>query len=197
MPASFHYLVKAKLIRSSKSNTQNLIEFEKCFEHENPIIAREQAFNHYQNYIDVLLEGKGKKYISDIQARIDLYTHIDSGTAQSVCNNKLKIDFNDDIDKGISIYMVSDKAFYSENIKVSSGDRFLIHSIEHFDKNDLSILLEGVLTEYEFYKYFDIDTVNNLQTIDFTKCGFSNIGKKTILKTPFDWSQWHKNLEIK
>ena len=80
MQASFHYIVKAKLIRFIKGNEIDFLEFEDKFENETPILARENAFKHYQNYIDVLLQGKGKTYISDRQTREELNSFIDPGT---------------------------------------------------------------------------------------------------------------------
>ncbi len=197
MPNPFYYIVQAKLIRSSKSNTQNLIEFERSFEHENPITAREQAFNHFQNYIDVLLEGKGKKYISDIQARKEIYTHIDSGTAQTFTNSKLKLSFNDDYDKGISIYLVIDTPIDNGDINMTVGDHLLIHSIEHFDKNDLSVLIEGLLCENRLYTHYGFESTGYKSNVDFSKIGFSEYGCRTVLKTPFDWSKCDEVLAIK
>jgi len=187
MSHPFHYVVKSKLIRSSESNTQNLIEFEKVFEHDNPIIARRQAFNHYQNYIDVLLEGKGKKYISDIQARRDLFTHIDSGTAQTFSNNKITLDFNDDYDKGIGIYLINDKSVKYKDIDLIAGEKYLIHSIEHFDKRDLIAMIEGLICEKCLYKYYGYNFKGYNSIVDFCKFEFSQFGSRSILKTPFDW----------
>ena len=197
MSYPFHYIVQSKLIRSSESNTQNLIEFEKSFEHEEPIKAREQAFNHYQSYIDVLLEAKGKKYISDIQARKELYPHIDSGTAQVFSNNKLKLNFNDDYDKGISIYLVVDKAVQTDELEVSVGEHYLVHSFEHFDKNDLSVLINGLLTEFELFKQFEFAPEGYNSMVDFSRIGFPECGCKSILRTPFDWSKWNEILGVK
>jgi len=56
MKAAFHYIVRANIIRNG--NEIGFENFEENFENENPIIARGQAFNYYQNIIDVLLEGK-------------------------------------------------------------------------------------------------------------------------------------------
>ena len=61
MKVAFHYIIKAKLIRFTEGNGIDFSEFEEKFEDENPIIAREKAFNRYQSYIDVLLENKNKK----------------------------------------------------------------------------------------------------------------------------------------
>ena len=49
MQSSFHYIVKAKLIRFIKNGEIDFLEFEDKFENENPILAREMAFKHYQN----------------------------------------------------------------------------------------------------------------------------------------------------
>ena len=69
MKAAFHYIVKAKVIRSSTSNELQFSEINKKFDNANPIIAREEAFRFYQNWIDILLQYKGKEYLSDEQAR--------------------------------------------------------------------------------------------------------------------------------
>ncbi|MGN6297575.1 MAG: hypothetical protein ACTHM7_12390 [Ginsengibacter sp.] len=61
MKAAFHYLVKAKLIRKKGDNELDFEEISKTFEDENPIIAREEAFDYFQNLIDILLQHKGKE----------------------------------------------------------------------------------------------------------------------------------------
>lgn len=54
------------------ANELNPVEVNEIFKNENPIIAREQAFNFYQDYIDVLLESKGKSYISHEETEKEL-----------------------------------------------------------------------------------------------------------------------------
>ena len=70
MKAAFHYLVKAKVIRKKEDNELDFVEINKKFENENPIIAREAAFRFYQSWIDILLQYKGKVYVSDKEARV-------------------------------------------------------------------------------------------------------------------------------
>ena len=79
MKAAFHYIVKAKLIHQIKGNEFDFKDINKTFENENPIIAREEAFRHYQSWIDILLQHKGKEYTSDKQARKDLISFIEPG----------------------------------------------------------------------------------------------------------------------
>jgi len=57
--AAFYYEVRTKLIRRMKESGEiEFLQVEKKFENESPIIARNLAFEHYQNYIDVFLETK-------------------------------------------------------------------------------------------------------------------------------------------
>lgn len=71
MKSKIFYHLKGTMFRSKKNET-NLIEINEIFEDENPIIAREKAFNAYQNYIDVFLQAKEKEYISYEQTVIEL-----------------------------------------------------------------------------------------------------------------------------
>ena len=84
MKAAFHYIVKSKRIDFNSSNKINFVEYEQIFENENPIIAREKAFSHYQSIIDVLLQAKGKNYQSDKQTRKEILTFIDTGTSTKI-----------------------------------------------------------------------------------------------------------------
>jgi hypothetical protein len=81
MKAAFHYTVKAKLIRQTKGNELDFEEISKKFENKNPIIARDEAFHYYQSWIDILLQHKGKEYVSDGEARKDLVTFIEPGAS--------------------------------------------------------------------------------------------------------------------
>jgi hypothetical protein len=52
MPAVISFIVRAKLIRSLKDSDTDFISFEDKL--QNPIIAREESSNHYQNFIDII-----------------------------------------------------------------------------------------------------------------------------------------------
>jgi len=103
--AAFHYVVKAKLIRHIKGSGEiEFLQFEDKFENENPIVARDLAFKHYQNYIDVLLEAKHKKYISDKQAREELISFIDPGTKTKIQLGESEVEFSDTFGNGIGVF---------------------------------------------------------------------------------------------
>ena len=96
MKAAFHYIVKAKLIRQTEGNELDFEEINKKFENENPIIARDEAFNYYQSLIDILLQFKGKiKSISDIEARKELISFVEPGaTAKLEIDGKAVIEYD-------------------------------------------------------------------------------------------------------
>lgn len=58
--SNFYYQVKRSLYRS-KGNQEDLIEINEIFKNQEPILARERAFDVYQNYIDVLFGYANKK----------------------------------------------------------------------------------------------------------------------------------------
>ena len=144
MKASFHYVVKAKLIRLIKENEIDFFEVEEKFENENPIIAREKAFNHYQNLIDVLLQGKNKKYFSDKQARAELTSFIDPGTKTKIQIGDKEIEFSDSFGNGIGVFIVIDKPMIDK-----IGDEYLIHGIGRMScSDDPQSLMDGLNHEY-------------------------------------------------
>ena len=61
MKAKFFYLVTGSMFRYKKDET-NLIIVDEVFIDDIPIIARENAFNYFQSYIDVLLESRGEVF---------------------------------------------------------------------------------------------------------------------------------------
>ena len=58
--SNFYYQVKRSLYRS-KGNQEDLIEINEIFKNQEPILARERAFDVYLNYIDVLFGYANKK----------------------------------------------------------------------------------------------------------------------------------------
>src|SRR5574343_86298 len=129
MQTSFHYIVKAKLIRFIEGNEIDFLEFEDKFENEIPILARENAFKHYQNYIDVLLQGKGKTYISDRQAREELNSFIDPGTTTKITIGESEVDFNDSFGNGIGVFMIIDNPKEDVVYDDKVGEEIFIHGI--------------------------------------------------------------------
>lgn len=136
MKAAIHYVVKAKLIRLIKGNEIDFLEFEEKFESENPISAREKAFTHYQNFVDVLIEAKGKKYFSDKQARTELTSFINPGTNTKVKMGDKEIEFSNSIGNGIGVFMVIDQPIEDKIFEDRIGEEYLIHGIGRINFSD-------------------------------------------------------------
>lgn len=201
MKASFHYVVKAKLIRCKENKEIDFLEFEDKFENENPILARENAFEHYQNYIDVLLEGKGSRYVSDRQAREELDSFIDPGTTTKITIGETNIEFSDNFGNGIGIFMVIDNAINDNKV----GEEFFIHGIGNIGSSSYNTdtIIYDLVNEFDYYKYFKYDTKDKeIQIVYFNREewaegylgngewleGYSEPNTHQILKTPFDWT---------
>lgn len=214
--AAFHYVVKAKLIRHIKGSGEiEFLQFEDKFENENAILARNLAFKHYQNYIDVLLEGKQKKYFSDKQARDDLKSFVGPTRNETLVFGETEIDFSNTFNNGIGVYLIinnplpvtdyiepytipGDKYTYSNLPADKQNDEIFIHGIGNIgcDTNSLIFELEK---EYEYYTFYNYDTDN--QVIEVVYCnsneweeGYREDEPATyiILETPFDWTDLGK-----
>lgn len=196
MKASFHYTVKAKLIRYIKNGEIDFIEFIEKFESQNPIEAREKAFNYYQNYIDVLLLAEGKKYHSDREARKYLTSFIDSKIIKNIQNGEDEDDFGNSFGNGIGVFMVIDESKPDSVNDDRLGDEIFIHgigNISYLSDNTDSIIFE-LQHEYDYYKHFNYDTKNKeLNVVYCSRAeweeGYRDDEPSTynILETPFDW----------
>ena len=209
MKAAIYYIVKSKLIRRIKQNGEiEFLEFQEKFENENPIISRTQAFNHLQSYIDVLLESKGKNYISDKQAREELKSFIDPSLNINI--NKDDVDFINSLSYGIGVFMIINKPIDLE-IPFSLIDKEIcIHAIgeRYFGNYDPDSIMSNLVEELEYYNHFNYET-NELKT-EILFCdsnewteGYLGNGEwkdesyiepnfRTILKTPYDWTGLEK-----
>lgn len=196
MKAAIHYVVKAKLIRLIKGNEIDFLEFEEKFESENPISAREKAFTHYQNFIDVLLEAKGKNYFSDRQARTELTSFIDSGTSTKVKIGDREIELSDSFGNGIGVFMVVDQPIEDKIFEDKIGEEFLIHGIGRISfSDDPQSLMDALNHEYWYYEQLNYDTKNHKQNIDFYEYDIAETEPNEILETPFDWTGYDKPQE--
>lgn len=201
MTAAFHYIVRAKLIRYIKGSEIDFLEFENKFEHENPNIARENAFKHYQNYIDVLLEGKNKSYISDKQARKELNSFIDIGTQTKIKIGENEVEFNDSFGNGIGVFMVIDKPKPDVVYDDKSGDEIFIHGIGNISYlgEDPDRIIFELQREFDYYKHYNYDTKDKETQVvycsrDEWEEGYRENEPATysILKTPFEWEGYEK-----
>lgn len=199
MKAGFHYAVKAKLIRYKSADEIKFLEFEEIFENEIPVLAREAAFNFYQNYIDVLLEGKGKKYFSDKQAREELKTFITTGAKTKFKFGDEEIEFDDSQGNGIGIFLVIDipQERSQEIFSLKEGDEFLIHGIGNLissSYNTDSVIMD-LAEECELYDHYSYYTKGKTKEVvycsrDEWEEGYREDEPATykILETPFDWT---------
>lgn len=189
MKAAIHYTVKIKLIRPSEDDTIDFIESEQEFKDDSPIIARENAFRYYQNYIDVLLQGKNKKYISDKETRKELQSFIDHATSTKVKIFDHEYELNDSYSNGIGIFMVIDTPIEDKIFNDKIEDEFLIHAIGRLGwSEDPQYLMDALNHEYLYYEHFNYSTKNYEQVIEFYDYDGATTDSNRILKTPFDWT---------
>lgn len=194
MKAAIHYVVKAKLIRYINADDINFIDVEEKFENENPILARDSAFNFYQSYIDVLLQSKGIKYESDKQARKEIQSFIDTGTSTKINIGDKVIEFADSIGNGIGVFLVIDKPIEEvhESTQDNIGDDWLIHGIGSIGRfSNPQSLMDGLTTEYNYYLNFDYAINDKKITVNFLEEGEEEPYLEEILETPFDWTDYN------
>jgi len=203
MKAGFHYVVKAKLIRYKSADEIKFLEVEEMFENESPILARDAAFNFYQNYIDVLLQSKGKKYHSDSQAREELKTFIEIGTKNKTKFGEQEFEIDNSFGNGIGIFLVIDiaKEETYELLSLKKNDEFLIHGIGKLlgGSDDTDFLINDLNKEFELYAYYNYDTKGKMKQIVYCNsdewmegCIEDEPFTYEILETPFDWTGYDK-----
>jgi len=196
--AAFHYLIRAKIIRYIKGNGEiKFSQFEHKFENENPIVARNLAFKHYQNHIDVLLEAKQKKYYSDRQAREELKSFFESGNKTKMQIGESEVEFSDVFGSGIGIFLIVDTPKPDSVYEDKEGEEIFIHGIGNLGLfyEDPDRLIFELHREYEYFTFFNYEISN--KAIEVVYCsrdeweeGYRENEPATyhIIETPFDWS---------
>ncbi len=182
MKSAFHYVLKTKLIESGSDGKPVFTENETVFENVNPINARIESFNSFQNYVDVLLEELGSQYTSDKQARSELKFH------------------KSFVSLGICIIQETEE----EDIqRLSENNEICIYSIGPIGVFNLEMedepdgdesYLDSLCHEYKLYKYFKYETGDHEVVIPFYEDGGDYDDSETfdfvkVLKTPFDWDE--------
>jgi hypothetical protein len=195
MAAAFHYAVKVKLIRYETQDDIDFINYEKVFENENPILARQEAFKEYEEWIKDLYTGIGKTggYITDKQARIDLQKFTTPSGEQNVQIDENQIDFRNSFGYGIGVYFIIDLPFHqsweSHDMYDKKGDEHLLHGIGTTDKyNDPLEISDALNSEMLYYEHYNYDKSNferKAHIYDWDKPGIDEIH---FLETPFDWT---------
>lgn len=172
--SAIHYLIRVKLIRFIDNDKIDFIYDEKVFTEHSPILARENAFSYYNSYIDTILEenldhSEISKRLSD-KIEKDIF---------EIDNEKVEVN---NFQSGIGVFLVIDEPINDDK----KADEFLIHGIG-FSFSDPQTLIDNLNFEYGYYEHFNFDTKDYKITIDFYEADVDEVGKETILKTPFDW----------
>mgnify|MGYP006266734907 FL=1 len=188
MKGAIHYIVKAKLIRFIKDGEVNFLEFNEKFENSNPILAREEAFRFYQNYIDVLLEGKNKKYYNDRDARENLNSFIDPETSPKIKIGDELVEFRDSYGNGIGVYFVVDRPMQDDIFDDKIGDEFLIHGIGKSVCNDPQSLKDSLNREFKYFQHFGYEIKDYKREVNFYEYDIEEAEINELLDTPFNWT---------
>lgn len=103
------YQVKGTFIRQV-GNEDNPVVIDEVFKDDDPIVARRKAYDFYQNYIELFLESKNKRYISHAETVRELQDFLNS--YQQAANTEdweIEMDF----DKGLVIYLIESPETYT------------------------------------------------------------------------------------
>ncbi|MCT4697621.1 hypothetical protein [Tenacibaculum haliotis] len=167
------YILRGDIYRE-KGNDNEMVSIYREFRNENLILARKECFSSYQSYIDVFLQGIGKKYISHKRAEIDLRNFIFSNKKTT----KLGLPY---IENGIGIsisFVFDDTIVYQNNNVTIYKEEISIHGLENESGNDLkSIYLKNLEFELEFYKENNFEIKEEINEL------------VNIIKTPIDYKR--------
>lgn len=179
MDNEIYYKVEGTLYRTKGEET-NLIEIDETFEDINPIFAREKAFNHYQSYIDVLLQSYGKEYVSHKKTVRDLRDFFASGR-----KHKLLPDLVDMDGTSLSIYMMkkTPEVFQNALEETIYKNKWQIHYIDNQSEDWSAYILKSLMYEYSTYLKNGYDCKNYVITYD-TLNYFKKRSIQRILETP-------------
>jgi len=206
MKPAIHYAFKARLIRRSRENGEfDFIDVFQEFFDDEPIKAREQAFKCYQNYIDVLLESKGLKYISDLQTREAMETFYDPKTTH-IINYKdgVRSEISDAYGNGIGVFLVIDDVIDEVIEDPRSREKIImVHGLgllyEGFWSWQPDGLAKGLERENNYYQHYGYKTGNYKISISVYDSVAWVEGdtedqpqRYDILQTPFDWTGYDK-----
>jgi hypothetical protein len=190
--SKFYYLLKGTLYRS-KDNPHDLIEIHEVFKNDSPILARERAFEVYQNYIDVLLESKNLTYENHRDAVVSTkdFISIEPKIAPLFMEGIFGA-IEDDFDKGISIYLVmpDSKTFTTLEGELIYEDKILIHDLNSEIAGLKEVMHTGLLQEYELYKKYDYDCEDYAASFPTAEKSAKN-KYQYILRTPINHEITH------
>lgn len=167
----------------------------KIFEHENPIVARQEAFQEYEEWIKDLYIGIGKtgNYVTDKQARIDLQKFTTPSEKRKIQIDKNEFNFNSSLGYGIGVYLIIDKPYYptylSEDMYDKQGDELLLHGIGTTDQyNDPLEISDALNNEMLYYEHYDYDKGGFERKANFYDWDLGDTEEISFLETPYDWT---------
>jgi hypothetical protein len=173
------YRVHGLLYKPGKPTT-DLITVDRFFEEDEPIIAREKAFTFFQDYIEVLLQSLGKKYISYEQAINDLQPFVSTNEPiKNIIFFGQTADMDPDYNKGLFIQFMSSEGDYfniSFHEEISS-DYCEIHCIAKEVEQHYDSLAVSLQYEYRVYEKYNLTCDN-----ENPKMGY-------ILDTPLNYQE--------
>lgn len=188
MTPAIHYVIKGKTIHLMENNKMDFIEVSRKFTHASPIVAREAAFNEYQNCIEQLLKNEGEQYVSDRQSRVSITSFYEPGNKSNIKIADQDIEFGNTFGNGIGVYMVVENPV-EDVFDDKKGDEYLIHGIGQLVMDDKPQNLMSALNhEYAYYEYFRYDMKTYRVNAVFYEYDIQEAESNRILKTPFDWS---------
>jgi len=192
MKAAFHYSVRVKLIRYESKDKIDFITHEKIFENDNPICARDKAFEEYQAWIDDLYTGMGNdKYFSDERARIDLQRFISVRDKSKFPIGELDIETGDRLELGIGVYFIVNQPYKEVNPFLADevGDERIIHGIGTSDEfNDPLEISDSLNTEIMYYEKFGYDKAGHQRSAKVWDWDIESVESFEYLATPYDWT---------
>jgi hypothetical protein len=160
------YIIRGEVYLPAEHTNETLEIFEE-FHDSNPIFARTKAFIYYQNYIDIFLESKAKKYLSHEQAEVDLQDFFNSQNRSKELKNPEFGDYG----MCIQISFVYDDSIVhtlKNGINIYKGEE-VIHGI-HNKKEDLrKIYLRNLKLEFNYYKKHNYDFENYKKALDVSE----------------------------
>ena len=182
------YLVKSRLgiqREDGKIEIKEVITPYKNF--KNPIDARQQAYNHYTNLLEVIGNNKD-------DPENNLSEHIwKFSEKSSLPNGNLKLRYPTNKEEfGVNLYFIIDEDF--KNVK--KGQEYLIIG-EQEERNYLTTA-ENLVTEMEYFNEKDFNTEKWITTIKYWNYE-SDLENEEVIKkvlfTPFDfWKNWNPQL---
>jgi hypothetical protein len=193
MQHTLFYQVKGIFFRRM-ADENNPVVINKVFKDNNPIVAREKAFDYYQNYIELFLESVGKTYVSHEQTIADLQDFLNSyQPVKTVAGMEMESDF----DKGAAIYLIESPETYTtvEGETVFTNKK-LIHYIDKNINIDYKQLSDSLCWEYYIYekqKYDCKDYIKHYQHITRDSLGhIKHYEKFLYLNTPINFEIWNR-----